>query len=252
MKINHKVLSIPPYISTSWKNVLSLRAENRGGLYTLVVNLQDGSMTEVPQLEQAVVDAIFASHAKYLESETASMQAKSPSPSFSNGLSNNHDASLSFGLPLKMNLAGFEGLGAMLQHNSEQYNAPNLPEEILEKISNLTKAMGIEDVPSIPKPEPHCNCPHCQIARAMQKGTQDSSLSIASQQDREETFDEEEEITDADLRFHSWLIQQTAEKLYSVSNPDDSKEQYNVYLGSPIGCTCGSNNCEHIRAVLNS
>jgi hypothetical protein len=25
-----------------------------------------------------------------------------------------------------------------------------------------------------------------------------------------------------------------------------------VFLESPIGCTCGSNQCEHIRAVLHS
>jgi hypothetical protein len=35
-------------------------------------------------------------------------------------------------------------------------------------------------------------------------------------------------------------------------NPLDHKEHYNVFLGDPIGCSCGNNNCEHIQAVLKS
>ena len=40
--------------------------------------------------------------------------------------------------------------------------------------------------------------------------------------------------------------------LIVVTNPLDANEHYNVFLGDPIGCTCGQKNCEHIRAVLNS
>jgi PhoH-like ATPase len=49
-----------------------------------------------------------------------------------------------------------------------------------------------------------------------------------------------------------WGIEQTAEQLYKVTNPLDANEQYNVFLGTPLGCTCGLKNCEHIRAVLNT
>jgi hypothetical protein len=68
-------------------------------------------------------------------------------------------------------------------------------------------------------------------------------------QDEEE---QEEMVSDEELKFRSWDVVQTGEKLYLVCNPIDSKEHYNVYLGEPIGCTCGQTHCEHIRAVLNT
>ena len=246
MRINHKVLSIPPYLSTSWKNILSLRADRRGPLFTLIVNLQDGSIVEIPELEPTIMDAIFAIHAKHLESESNSMQ-RPQTPAMSN--SPFSGAGVSFAIPLKMELPGIENLGAILHHNMEHCNAPNLPEELLQKIASLTKSMGVQDLDASYKPEPHCNCPHCQIARSMLKAIDDTSdsdvvLPCESLQ--------EEEISDEDLRFHSWSILQTSDTLYTVTNPDDAKEQYQVFLGTPIGCTCGANKCEHIRAVLNS
>jgi hypothetical protein len=78
---------------------------------------------------------------------------------------------------------------------------------------------------------------HCQIAKALHG---------------ELPEEQEEEVTDEDLKFRLWDIDQTGDKLYVVTNPLDSKEYYNVFLGDPIGCTCGEKNCEHIRAVLNS
>ena len=61
-----------------------------------------------------------------------------------------------------------------------------------------------------------------------------------------------EEVTIDDLRFREWDIKQTGDKLYTVANPLHAEEHYTVFLGSPIGCTCGEQNCQHIRAVLNS
>ncbi len=88
---------------------------------------------------------------------------------------------------------------------------------------------------AFPKPEPHCNCPHCQIARAMH-GIEKQEL--------------EEPVSDEDLKFRDWEIKQTGEKLYSVTNPIDPSEQYTVFLGEPVGCTCGHSHCEHIKSVL--
>ena len=61
-----------------------------------------------------------------------------------------------------------------------------------------------------------------------------------------------EEISEEDLRFREWDIEQKGENLYLVRNPLNQKEEYNVFLGNPVGCTCGKDNCEHIRTVLNS
>jgi hypothetical protein len=80
---------------------------------------------------------------------------------------------------------------------------------------------------------------HCQVARAIHN---ESSLKKEN----------EDIVTEEDLRFRIWDIHQTGEKLYTVTNPLDPREQYNVFLGSPLGCTCGQNNCDHIKAVLSS
>ena len=62
----------------------------------------------------------------------------------------------------------------------------------------------------------------------------------------------EEIVSDAELHFREWDIKQLEKQLYNVTNPLDTTEHYQVFLGTPLGCTCGKTNCEHIRAVLNS
>jgi len=62
----------------------------------------------------------------------------------------------------------------------------------------------------------------------------------------------EEEVSAEDLKFRDWDIVQSGDDVYIVTNPLNAEEQYNVYLGNPVGCTCGQPNCEHIRSVLNS
>ena len=59
-------------------------------------------------------------------------------------------------------------------------------------------------------------------------------------------------MNEEDLKFRNWEIEQTADKLYIVTNPFDKNEHYSVFLGDPLGCTCGEKNCEHIRAVLTT
>ena len=92
----------------------------------------------------------------------------------------------------------------------------------------------------LPKSEPGCNCFFCQIARALNPELSSSHTT------------DEPAIADEELQFQQWDIKQTGEKLYSVINRLDEHEKYNVYLGHPIGCTCGKQGCEHILAVLKS
>ena len=47
-------------------------------------------------------------------------------------------------------------------------------------------------------------------------------------------------------------ITQTGDKLFTVVNKLDPQENYHVYLGHPVGCTCGKQGCEHILVVLKS
>ncbi len=53
MKINNQILSIPPYISTSWKNIASLHVESQDSTIYLVVTLLSGARIEIPQLERS-------------------------------------------------------------------------------------------------------------------------------------------------------------------------------------------------------
>ena len=62
----------------------------------------------------------------------------------------------------------------------------------------------------------------------------------------------DEPVPDAELSFQEWDIVQTGKDLFHVSSRLDPNEQYNVFLGNPVGCTCGKAGCEHILAVLKS
>ncbi len=229
MRINHKILSIPPYISTSWKNIASIHVEMDHGKPVVVIGLNQGKSVKVPELESVVIEAIFAAHAKYLEQG----QTKVPEKAMPSG------EVFGINLPIQLGDQNMEGLVDMMHHNPEQSNAPKLPDEILNKIVAITKALGIEDTSLLPNPEPNCNCMHCQVAKAFH-------------QEVVPTIDIDEEVSSDDLKFRTWDINQTTDKLYLVTNPLDDKEQYNVFLGEPMGCTCGDNHCEHIRAVLST
>lgn len=222
MKITSSILSIPPYISTSWKNVAALHL--REGSTILVIVLKNQMQVQIPGLENQVLEAIFEAHSQSLNEESS---PKSPI-----------DGPFSFSLPIKPD-GPIASLGSAMQHNPEQADLPQMPPDVLKKITAIARAFGLEDLSALPKAEPHCNCVYCQVARALNE----------EEAPKEE---KEEEVTLEDLRFRNWDIKQMATQLYQVTNPLDENEQYQVFLGTPIGCTCGSKNCEHIRAVLSS
>ncbi len=236
MKVNQKILSIPPYISTAWKNVASLHVESQNSLLILVVGLINGMRIDIPGLSPAVIKSVFTAHASAIEQESLFSQSMRGVP-FNEGI-------FSLGLALSSNAGGIENPGSLLQHNPEQADGPDLPAELLQKISGLARTLGLKDPLIVAQPEPGCNCMHCQITAALHTGAAETQAT-----NQEET---EETISDEDLKFRTWDIFKTGDKLYSVSNPLDNQENYNVYLGDPVGCTCGNPHCEHIRAVLNS
>ena len=239
MRINNKILSIPPYLSTSWNHVLALHMKDS----TLVVCLNDGSTVDVPNLKPEIIEMIFSAHASYLERQSERPNPSQPnyptkaSNSLFSTLANDAD------IPFRLGFGTFDALGSALQHNPSQANAPDLPKEILSKISAIAKIVAPEETVNLPKPEPHCNCIHCQIAKAISSGLGEPQQQLEA---------EEEEVSSEDLSFCQWEITQTGDKLYTVINRLDSKEKYSVYLGHPLGCTCGKQGCEHILAVLKS
>lgn len=222
MKITTTILSIPPYLSTTWKNIASLHVREERGTFTLIVLLQNQMQVEVPGLDKMTIDEIFEAHARSAEEHAA--------PKLFNPL----EGPFSFSVPLKSD-SPIDSLGTSMQHNPDQANLPPMPPEVLKKITMIARVFGLEDVSALPKAEPDCNCVYCQVARSLHG--EEPAL---------------EEVSDEDLKFRNWEIAQTAEQLYKVTNPLDTNEHYNVFLGTPIGCTCGSKNCEHIRAVLNT
>ena len=190
---------------------------------------------EIPNLDKETLEAIFKGHAASLEEDpttTPTTPLSFPSK----------DQTIGFKLPIGME-GGLANFGEMMQHNSDQMHAIPLPQEILSKIATMAQAVGL-DTSLFPKAEPHCNCPHCQMARAIH---QNSEI-----EDEQKTEGKEEVVTDEDLFFQEWDIQQKNDQLYRITNVLDSQEHYDVFLGEPIGCTCGEKNCEHIRAVLRS
>ncbi len=219
MKITTTILSIPPYLSTTWKNIASLHVREELGRFTLVVILQNRVQVEVPGLNKGAIDEIFEAHVRSAQEETPK-----------------NEGPFSFNLPLKAEGA-IDSLGTLMQHNPEQSDLPSIPPDVLKKIASIAHVFGLGDSATLPKAEPHCHCVYCQVVRSLHGEPHEEAG---------------EAVTDADLHFRNWDIQQTAKQLYTVTNPLDPNEHYNVFLGTPLGCTCGEKNCEHIRAVLNS
>lgn len=249
MKIDLSILSIPPYISTSWKNISSLHVDLEQSPPALIVTLTNAKQISIPNMDPRTIEMIFACHEKHLETEQGVLSKKIPlPPKPSSNLTPAMDGfGTAFSFPLEASFTEMGDVGAVLQHNSELSDSPDLPPALTTKITSLSKSLGITDPNLIPQPEPHCNCTHCQIARALHLGLQDDDVTQI-----ESSVEEEEIVSDDDLKFRTWDINQTGDKLFIVQNPLDTLEHYSVYLGEPIGCTCGEKHCEHIKAVLNS
>lgn len=253
MKITSTILHIPPHLSTSWVQVRALYLKGTD----LVVSLMNGDTIAVPGLTAETRDTIFSSYAAFLEGQ---QQKQAPNPptrplpfQIFQANQNPQAGTPPFinpegGPMIRFGLESMESLTSALQHNMAQANMPDLPKEILTKIAEVAKVVAPDDIQNMPKPEPHCNCTHCQIARAIHNLADGKHIEPISAS----VENKEEEVSEKDLSFQQWEIVQTAEKLYTVSNRLDPKEHYNVYLGEPVGCTCGKPGCEHILAVLKS
>ena len=236
MKINNKILSIPPYISASWSRIDALHM--RGNI--LAVTLIDGEIIQIPGLDAESVNSIFQHHASYLEKESPNLLGTTTEQALTNfkgmmdQLKGESTVSFAFG-------PSVENLGLVMQHNLEQANAPDLPQEVLQKISMISKIIAPSDDILVSKAVDGCNCFHCQICRALNPAT---TLELS---------EAEIDVSDEDLRFQQWDIEQTADELFIVTNRLDTFEKYNVCLREPdIGCTCGAKGCEHLLAVLKS
>ncbi|MBS0584723.1 MAG: SWIM zinc finger family protein [Verrucomicrobia bacterium] len=238
MKINSKVLSIPPYISTSWENVAALQVEPLTS--ALQITLKNKATISIPGLHGTVLEEIFQAHAEFLEQATRPLPF-SALPTFPT-LPTLPPNTLSIGIAGD----GEGNFSGMMQHDPNQSETPPLPKEILQKIAQVAKALGLDDDAFTGGSEPHCNCPYCQIAKAIYHPPEEPAPDI------DNTLPSSDEVNEKELTFREWDVEEVSNKLYRVSDPCNQQEQYQVFLGQPMGCTCGKNNCEHILAVLRS
>lgn len=226
--INSKILSLPPYISTSWDNITSLHVEDEGQQKVLMVFLTSGMQIKIPGLDIKLIDAIFTQHARFLD-----QGAPGKITGQTQGSLGGETLLLT---PFKLGELSLDALQNFMHHNGEQKNAPNLPADVIEKLTHMLKTLPEEEFKHLPKPEPHCNCFYCQIT----KNIQNDETAI------------EEEVSEDDLRFKTWDVLQKDDKVFVATNPLDKSEAYQVFLGDPVCCTCGKKKCEHIEAVLRS
>lgn len=229
MKVNKNYISIPPYLSVSWKEVASLAMKED----TLYLSLKNGEVIVLPELETAEVDNIFLCHLQYMEQDSARMPM--PFGRMSMGDSIPFDPSDLADMPIAFKIGTPDGVVSAMAHNPIQSENPDLPPELLDKIIGVTKMMGMPLTDQLPEGVLGCNCFFCQIMTHL----------------HHENF-LKEEVSMQDLQFEDWKVNQTGDKLFSVENPLDSSEKHSVYLGHPLKCSCGHEGCEHIIAVLKS
>lgn len=234
MKITDKIISIPPYISTSWDKVSSLYMQDE----FLVIVLNDFRSVQIPSLSQDVIDQLFSAHAAYLEQPHEQKQPIAKTSFSVEQLINT---------PLKLVFGTLDSVAQALQHNPTYSDLPSIPEDIAQKIAGLSKVISPEDIANMPKPESGCNCMYCQMARILQTGIQPHEHDHPHSEKHDDAHDE---VTDEELRFEEWAVSSIGDKMYQVTNKLDPQEHYTVFLGDPIGCTCGKPHCEHVIAVL--
>lgn len=235
MLINTKILNIPPFISVQW-NQIEFLATNDG---SLIVNLKSGKIVQIPNLPAETIQRVFSMHGSYAEIEKPVNIPQTPPLPHTPSMFGNSNVKIAFSA-MEPN-----GMGIPLQHIEELREAPNLPTEVLEKIKTISKLVPPEDLTNSTRPVEHCNCPFCQIASVIH-----SELAHINPPITVEIIDEP--VKDEELKFEAWNISQTGDQLFEVQNKLDTNESYNVFLGNPVGCTCGRDGCEHILAVLKS
>lgn len=238
MKVNAQVLSIPPYISCPWHQVSSLCVETLQGERYLIVYMQNGSKVRVPDPSPTLVDMVFTAHGEFLDKADRGNIATNSSASntLPNGIKLNSEVAMNL-IPMPLGMGSFVDL---MQHSSEQKNMPDLPRDILDKVVGLLRSIASEEIKHMPKAEPHCNCFHCQVSRKAHMSLGDLPEDVDAP------------VSDEELQFRSWDVKAEGEKVFTVTNPLDETESFSVYLGNPVGCTCGQNRCAHIEAALRS
>ncbi|MGR3973471.1 MAG: hypothetical protein QRY72_02715 [Candidatus Rhabdochlamydia sp.] len=224
MRITSQFLSIPPYISIAWKNVVSCQTKGNLSDRIVVIELSGGDKVFIPHLKEEEVSTLFKAHAKFLEESAKEIKA---SP-----------LSLPFLFP------SLEGFAALIEHDSEKKDYFPLPADLMDQLTPLLQSVLAENPSLLSPPEPDCHCPHCQVMNQVMNpcALADEAIELIPN----------EIVSQEDLQFRLWDIEEKSPQIYHVKNPSDPQEEYTVFLGPPLGCTCGCSKCEHLQAVLKT
>ncbi len=134
MKVNEKIISIPPFISTHWNNVATIHMKGT----ILLVTLIDGDTISIPSLTPSAVETIFHFHALHLEQVASIANAtdnrKTPERGFIEQI---------LEIPFRVGIGAIDGFSSsIMQHTSQQSEMPNLPKEFLDKVSEIVRTVG--------------------------------------------------------------------------------------------------------------
>lgn len=240
IKITPKGLSIPPYVSTHWSKIQSLHLKGNA----LCVSLQNGESLLIPNLPQEILRQIFQAHALFLDQELPSplltpLHGIEPLQSMFEQMTENS---------IRLAIGSLDGMEMITQHNPADRDAPDLPEELLQKVRSILDFIPPGKSLQIPQAHPSCNCFHCQITRSL-------SHPLKHSLSHESHAPHLEQVKDEELLFEQWNVHQTDRERFTVINKLNPDETYQVFLGEPVGCTCGKQGkegCEHILAALRS
>lgn len=231
MLVNREVLSVPPYISTSWVQINALYMEES----VLVVCLKDNIVIKVPDLSSSDIRNIFEMHAAYFMEKKEARRKKEIDHT------GGFEMPVRFGMGLSMGNGIMENMiSSGMQHNPEQAHMPDIPKEIINKIATITKIISPEDVSMIPKGEPHCNCAFCQVSRAIHEDENKTPEILV------------EQVLPPPPQ-EPWIIEPSEGGCYQVSSTSNPVDTFKVFIkDGQVGCNCGQHGCEHIIAVLRS
>lgn len=261
MKITSKILSIPPYLSTSWYDVDSLFQAEDG---VLVVALTNGTQVRLEHLSQEIVHTIFDAHACFLEEEAQREDEEDDEDD--DGVKR---AEVEFSVQTPFTLSQAEELSGdamkiFMEHDPSRSLGPLLPEAVLKRVSALAKMFLPPNMIPLDASHENCRCPFCQIVRALsglpQPIFEDEEeekkrilQSLQEKKGKEEHREKGEQEREKEKKGSSpWLIQQLEEEVYAVTDRAHPDQVYRVSLATPITCSCGQPNCVHIIAVLKS
>lgn len=265
MKITSKILSIPPYLSTSWYDVDSLFQSEDGAL---VVALTNGTHVRLEQLSSEVIHTIFNAHACFLEEEAAREEEEDEEED--KGLKR-AEVEFSVQTPFtmgQMDEGNGDAMKIFMEHDASRSLGPLLPDAVLKRVTALAKMFLPPDMIPLDASHENCRCPFCQIVRALSGLPQPSleegeekkkSLELREPAREKKSREEHKEPLAGKESEHGkqkgdllWTIQQIGDQLYKVTEKAHPERVFQVSLATPVTCSCGEPNCVHIIAVLKS